>query len=120
MLDKSKEINAQKVYDNLVKLGKLNHKPLFDVYLAENPKNPKQWILRLQQPRWFLNTNKYQTIRQAYETLITKIVKNMNPNFDQTLVMRMVQLEEDFAKVFLIFYFRVHVYTRTPFYKSIL
>jgi hypothetical protein len=45
--DKNIEVDADSIFEKLVNFHKLLQKPLFDVYISEYPKNPKQYVLRV-------------------------------------------------------------------------
>ena len=107
VLKNSVEVTAESVYKRFVKLAKLNTKSLFDVYITENPKNPRVFTLRMQQPDWFLVKQKYDSasVMSAYEDMAKKVIKGLcdyqNVAFNEQDVKEMISLEKKLSQYLL-------------------
>lgn len=74
--------------ERLIKLRLENIKPLFDISVTSNPKDPSLSMLRLRQPSWLLNKEAYLMIGSDLiaKKLILTIILYMNsssPTFKQ-------------------------------------
>ena len=47
LIQSESKLSLDNIFKKLVKFAKLSFKPLFVVYISLNPKNPKQYILRV-------------------------------------------------------------------------
>ncbi|CAF1087988.1 unnamed protein product, partial [Brachionus calyciflorus] len=78
------DVNNENTFDKIVKFAKWGLKPLFDLYISSNPKNPDSYVMRLQQANWFLTKKTYQegkpAVIEAYKKLIKNIFNEILPN----------------------------------------
>lgn len=87
--------------EKLVLLRKYGFKPLIDIRVSPNPKNPQTSILKLKQPSWFFNQVYYTDIKfeQAYKKYLLKFVTSLNPMLGDisAQVDRIYELEKELA-----------------------
>ncbi|CAF0964437.1 unnamed protein product [Brachionus calyciflorus] len=98
--------NNENTFDKIVKFAKWGLKPLFDVYISSNPKDPESYVVRLQQASWFLTKKTYNesdpVVIGAYKNLIKNIFNGILPSQDlDQKVDRLFELEKKLALVTL-------------------
>lgn len=87
VLNKNNSIKANlSTLDKLIKLRFIGIKPLFDLSVMSNPKNPTLSVLRLRQPSYLLNKEHYNNFRTEFviKGLLLKVIQFLNSTTNST------------------------------------
>ncbi len=94
------------IIEKLVLLRKIGFKPLIDIRVAPNPKNPQLNILKIKQPSWFFSKQYYndEKFEAAYKEYLLKYVTFLNtttlPEIEKKVDM-IFEIEKNLALVIL-------------------
>lgn len=90
------------IMKKLLTLRKYGFRPLIDIKITPNPKNPRGNILRLKQPSWLFNQQYYvdKKFELAYKEYLTKFASYLNPGLTGRIedqVSRVFEMEKAIA-----------------------